>query len=196
MRTAGSQERGPCCYQRQVCLSLSLSLSLSLKAFLPVKESLFLLQSFWPGFSSLVSPYGPTSKGDLKNPHLQRPIWVDGRNTVGCCLVLWGSNFHPSATQPLALHLTPWLRLIIAQFTILSDVTPLHNKGASVCCPVGAPHLDWPHFYAFEAELWTPRKRGSARLSSKQTHQTRRHALCLFLFLGIHSTSLLTNYTF
>jgi hypothetical protein len=34
------------------------------------------------------------------------------------------AKLHPSATQPSALCLTPWLRWTIALFAIFSDVTP------------------------------------------------------------------------
>jgi hypothetical protein len=59
----------------------------------------------------------PTSNGDLRGHHPQRPIWVEGINKYNWVLpgAQRGSftmlaKFHPSVTQPSAQYLTPWLR--------------------------------------------------------------------------------------
>jgi hypothetical protein len=54
---------------------------------------------------------GPVSNVDLKGRHLKRPIWVEGINTTGCCLVPQGDlSRHPSAMQPSARCLTSCLK--------------------------------------------------------------------------------------
>jgi hypothetical protein len=53
-------------------------------------------------FFHFVIHSGPTSNGDLRGRHLQCPIWVEGMDTTGCCLVPQGDySWHWLITTPV-----------------------------------------------------------------------------------------------
>ena len=62
--------------------------------------------------SPISSP--PTKMGKTYGHHPHSPMWTEGLHTMGCSLVPQGDhlrhcNLYPSAMQPSARYLPPWL---------------------------------------------------------------------------------------